>query len=740
MTRRRVHIDIESRSEADLTKVGVYAYAEDPSTEMTMVAYGPHGEEPKIWYPPLSTKPGWGSPAPADLVAAMADPDVELVAHNAGFERTVMNDEPGRRLGLPHTARERWDCTAARAAGMGLPRSLDNASSALGLVHLKDAEGSKLMRLMMKPHKPTKKDPRIWIDDDATILRVGAYCQQDVRVEQAIDAHLPPMRPDERDAWLLTEEMNDRGVLIDTDLLTAVLMMVDEAEDAVLREVRGRTGCTCAPGLKKPALDCPAVHGMHHSYITKWLLSLGLDDEIRNGDGKVSVSKAAVAAMLERDVLLPEQTQEVNDLVRSILVLRQENGGTASKKYMAILRRMSADNRARGAMVYCGAASTGRWSSRGIQLQNLLRMLKLAKPAVLQAAILDVLAGTPFREIHAKYGPPLVIAGELLRPTLIASPGTHMVRGDSSQIEARVLPWLADAEWKLDKFRAYDTVIGRDDKGKKITAGPDLYIVAATGIYQVAEGVITSEDPRRQIGKVSELALGFEGGARALQSMAKAYGMKIPVCPKLEQDEPPPDGTDEWIKVMWRAANPEIASRDRDNPGFWRRMNYAAIDCMRAAPGAWFPVGDLGVAFRRNTEVLTMRLPSGRLLWYWTPRLAQRETPWGTMQDTVIYRSEDSVTHQWREFGAYGGLWTENVVQATARDAMAFWLGLMKKEGIRPVLSVHDEGVGEADKSRWAFPEQAADTVLQIMKTLPPWAKGLPVNADASAGPRYVKA
>jgi DNA polymerase len=732
----KLHIDIETRSTVELTKVGVYAYAEHDTTEITMLAYAFGDDEPAIWYPPLHTRPAggpgwtppdapargtWGASIPDDLRAAMADPSVLLSAHNAGFERIVMNDEAGRRLGIPHTPLERWDCTAGRAANMGLPRSLEGASAALGLAAEKDAEGSKLMRLMMRPRKPTKKDPRTWVDDDATILRVGEYCRQDVRVEQAIDRKLPPLRAEERETWLLTEQMNDRGVLVDTDLLTATMMLVDEAEDAVMHEVRRRTGCVCGTGfLKKPLPECSAVHGMHHSYVTKWLAKLGIDDQVRNEEGKVSVSKAAVQVLLERTDLDP--------LVRGILILRQENGGTASKKYMAMLKRMSRDSRIRGAMVFCGAASTGRWSSRGVQLQNLLRMILLAKPDRLQQAIRDVMAGVGHDLIHELYGPPLVIAGELLRPTLIASPGTHLVRGDSSQIEARVLPWLAGAEWKLNKFRAYDR-----------KEGPDLYIVAATGIYQVPDGEIDKDDPRRQIGKVSELALGFEGGARALQSMAKAYRMKIPVCPKLEQDEEPPDGTDEWIKRMWRAANPEIASRDPNAPGFWRRINQAAIDCMRAGPGPWFPVGASGLAFRRNSEVLVMRLPSGRLLWYWTPRLVQRHTPWGTLQDAVVYRSEDSVTHQWREFQAYGGLWTENAVQATARELMAYWLRLMKAEGIIPVLSVHDEGIGEADCARWPMPDQAVAVIEQIMKTLPPWAAGLPVNADASAGPRYVK-
>lgn len=348
-----LHVDIETRSRADLTKIGVYAYAEHESTEITMVAYAFDDSEPRIWYPPISTRDDWGGPIPPEFSAAMADASIRKMAHNAGFERILTTYGPGQRIGIPHTDREHWDCTAARAASMGLPRSLDGAGAALGLQQQKDAEGSKLMRLMMRPHKPTKKDPRIWIDDDVTILRVGEYCIQDVRAEQAICAKLPPLRAEERETWLLTEEMNDRGVLIDTKLLASVLFMVEEAEDAVMAEIRQLTGCICGDGWRRPLPTCGAAHGLHHSYITKWLCDAGLDDDLRQGDGSLSVGKAIVSALLERD--------DLNPLARVVLHLRQENGGTAAKKYTAILNRMSRDNRLRGVMQYCGAASTGRW-------------------------------------------------------------------------------------------------------------------------------------------------------------------------------------------------------------------------------------------------------------------------------------------------------------------------------------------------------------------------------------------
>lgn len=697
----KLHEDYETRSAADLKKVGIYAYFEHPSTEILCVAWAIDGEAPAVWYPRRE-------PIPARYAAARANPAVKLGAHNSDFERIGAGSAAGRRIGLGPLPRERYDCTAARAARCGLPRTLEGASAAVALPVEKDKEGAALMRRMCKPVKPRKKHGEppappgayVWLEDDASLDRLGAYCCRDVVVEQALDAKLPPLRPDERETWLLTCAMNDRGIAVDADLLLSTLLLVEAAEAEIVGTLAEMTG--------------EHFPSLHHAYVTKWLSSIGYDDLITDG-----VGKAAVAALLERGDLDP--------LVRSVLIIRQEGGGTASKKYAAIMNRLSLDGRLRGVLVYCGAAATGRWSSRGAQLQNLLRMALLKKPARLAAAIRDVCAGATPSEVTDLHGPPIIIAGELLRPTLIASDGNWLVRGDSKQIEARVLPWLAGAEWKLDRFRAFDA-----------GTGPDLYKVAAAGIYKTTADLIADEDPRRQIGKVSELALGFEGGAGALQAMARGYGIKIPRCPPLDRlaGEVAPGGSDEWIKQEWRRANPECSDRDT---GFWARIAGAALACARSEPGAFYPVGDLGLGFVRNSEAMVMRLPSGNSLFYWNPRVEYRATPWGEQRLTVIYRSEDSVTHQWREFAGYGGLFTENAVQATARDLMAYWLRLMDAAGLLPVLTVHDEGVGDVPRARFPLPEDAANAINAIMKQKPGWAGLLPVSADATAGPRYVK-
>lgn len=686
-------LDIETRSCCDLRKAGQYAYAEHPTTEILCVAWALDNDPVAVWYPRTELPP--------DLLAvALADPAVSLVAHNASFERVLLTGAPGQRIGMPAAIEPlgRWVCTAARAACMGLPRTLEGAGGALGLACQKDKDGYRLMLRMCKP-KP-KSSPPQWVDDNDSLRRLGAYCARDVEVERLIYRKLPPLLPAERAAWETTEEMNDRGVRVDTDLLLRLAFLIDDAE----RDLNSRISAATAGAVPRVT---------NHGSLTRWLATRGIDDAAETGIGK-----AALAALLERD--------DIDSLVRGVLLMRREGGKSSAAKYRAILERLSRDGRLRGALVYCGAASTGRWSSRGAQLQNLPRGGSVKN---VNGAIRDLLAGATLGEVEDLHGPPMVVASELLRPVFVAAPTTWLARGDYSQIEARVLPWLAGAEWKLDAFRRYDARIG-----------PDLYRVGASGIYGKAPEEIDSTE--RQVGKVSELALGFQGGPGALQAMARGYGVKIPKFSG-EDRRAASVGTDQWIVNKWRTANPEISATGYDGaPGFWKQLERAAIECMESAPGVVVRVGGNGrpvLEFRRNREAMALRLPSGRSLIYWTPRLRNVETPWGPRL-SVVYRSEDAQTKQWAEFAAYGGLWTENVVQATARDLMADALVRGRARGFAGVLTVHDEGIFELPRSEYQTAADAATAVESLMRETPAWAAGLPVAADASADQRYVKA
>lgn len=664
----KLYIDIETRSPCNLKTSGQYVYAAHPLTEILMMAWAIGDAPIRVWF-------CLSQPMPAELRAALTDTTVTIVAHNVSFERVVMAGVWGLDIPL-----ERWGCTASRAARYGLPRTLDGAAAALGLEVQKDKTGHTLMLAMCKPRairagSPTNPaDPGgrpIYRDAPADIARLAVYCAKDVEVERVIDGILPPLTPPELAMWRMTERVNDRGVCVDTALLLTLTLLVDDAE----RDVNARISAATCGAIPKVS---------DHGALTRWLLARGIDDADDTG-----VGKQAVAAMLDRADLDP--------LIRNVLVMRQQGGGSATKKYRAITQRLSNDGRIRGVLVYCGAAGTGRWSSRGAQLQNLIREDERFNAL---ACIRDILAKATIPELEELYGPILVVCAKLLRPLFTAAPGKVLTRGDYSQIEARILAWLAGAAWKVQAFRDYDA-----------GTGPDLYKIAGAKIYRVEVSEVSK--PQRQIGKVGELALGYGGGKGAFLTMAKGYGVKVT------------EDVAEEIKLAWRAGNPEVVQ-------LWADLEWAAVRCMQVAPGQVFPVGNLGVTFRRTKLALAMRLPSGTSLLYWTPRLAMRPTPWGEDRLSVICRTEDAKTKQWVERALYGGLICENLTQATARDIMADAMVRLEAAGLDPVLTVHDEGIAEAGHN-------SAAEVERILLQAPAWAVGLPIAADCSTAFRYLK-
>jgi DNA polymerase bacteriophage-type len=415
----------------------------------------------------------------------------------------------------------------------------------------------------------------------------------------------------------------------------------------------------------------------NHPALLKWLNGRGYETD--------STDKFAILDLLDRD--------DLDDTTREVLELRRDAGGSSISKIPAIGRHLSADGRLRGALIYAGATATARWSSHGAQLQNLPRpddKLKLHIPSILRDLALNP---TP-AEIEALHGPPLKVVAELLRPVFVAALGNRLVSGDFSQIEARGLAWFAGEERKLAAFRAYDA-----------GTGPDIYCVAASGMFgrTIAKG-----DPERQPGKIVELAGGYGGGIKAIKKTARKFNLKW-------SDEKCAEYRDRW-----RAANPNIVN-------FWAALENAAFQCVATRQDQ--AVGRVRFAMRRKN--LTMQLPSGRQLTYWYVSIKEAELPWGDLAHQVHYWAENSYTRKWQEHKLYGGLLTENLVQATCRDLLAD--AFLRAEQLNPVLTVHDEIVCEIDHP------DAVNILRRIMQTIPQWAHGLPVAADVKAGERYMK-
>lgn len=664
-----LHLDFETRSVVDLRKRGSAIYAADPSTEILCMAYA-FGDEPvHLW------KPGQPFPRSIETHVIQGEP---IYAHNAAFERLIWQHVGHARHGWENVVPQAWHCTMAMAYAMGLPGSLDDAAAAVGLAYRKDAKGARVMLQLSKPRKIVQHAPEhdgatgfeeiIWWDDPAKFEMLYAYCKQDVEVERALHHRLMELSPGEQALWLLDQEINDRGVRVDLD---AIERAIDLADAEAKRLNRAMVAVT-----KGAVATCTAT-----GQLTDWLRWRGVDTE--------GVAKDQVAWLLGHDKL-PD--------VRRALLLRQEAGKSSVAKYKKMRDLAGSYGRMRGLFQYHGAA-TGRWAARGAQLQNLPRPALLHDPAEVEDAVAHF-DDPAYLEIA--YGTPLNVLSDCIRGMLVPAPGHEFVTCDFSNIEGRVLAWLAGETWKLDAFRAFDAGFG-----------PDLYLLAASRIYRCT---LDEAKEHRQVGKVAELACGYQGGVGAFQTMAKNYGLDIS------------DERAEAVKTAWRDAHVAIKT-------FWKDLEYAAI---RAVTSGGVRHAR-GIAFRRAGSFLWCQLPSKRVLCYPYPEVHDKEMPWSTpekpaFRPALTYKAVNGVTRKWERCDTYGGSLAENVTQAVARDLLAHAMRAVEDAGYSVVLHVHDELVAEAP-----LRALTVDKMATMMCTLPPWAAGLPVAAAGWSGTRYRK-
>ena len=311
----------------------------------------------KTWYP------FFNEPIPRDLEEALLDPNVILCAHNSSFERVLETMCPIREQKLLSPAvvaaikpLERWHCTAAKAAAAGLPRTLDGAAKALGIPAQKDIDGSRIMLRTCKPHGINEDGSYIWWAPEDAIRREGLYCERDVEPERQIDKALPDLSPFETKVWRLTERMNDRGIAVDSQLLTCMANFVSEAEKELNQRLRVATcplheagDIRACQNPNKCEMNCGNVPKIsNHMALRKWLVAQGYDDIEEKGIGKDVIKE-----MLDSD--------DLPTLVREVLTMRKEGGKSSTAKYKGVINRLSSDGRIRGSSVYCGAAATGRF-------------------------------------------------------------------------------------------------------------------------------------------------------------------------------------------------------------------------------------------------------------------------------------------------------------------------------------------------------------------------------------------
>jgi DNA polymerase family A len=671
--------DVETRSAAQLAKgkesVGARAYAEHPTTEVLCVAFARGNGPVQTWLP--------GEPIPAAVFEAAADLSCRWVAHNAAFERAVVERILSSQHGWPIVPVERWVCTMALALSHAYPGGLEAAADALGLVNKKDVALAKEVAVMWKPRKPKRgEDPNVlhWVDTPELRLKLQAYNRQDVVTERELHQRLQALPPAEQEVWVVDAEINDLGVHIDAPLGTAAAALTIRALADLNEQLCRVTGGAVEKTTKVQELK-------------KWLALQGV---VLPRRPKKKKGGTEWEPCLEEDDIARLLAGELPLAARTALEIRLQAAQSAVSKFARMLKTRCADGRVRNLYRVYGTV-TGRWSGEGFQPQNLKRPEHLHTDEAIAEAIGIVLAGN-YEAAKARYPDLLGVLGDLSRSMLIPAPGCRFIVGDYSTIEARVLALLAGDTAKLARFRDFDAGIGRD-----------LYCIAAEEVLGLAH--VASSSPQRQLGKVFELGLGYQMGPdRLLTTIRKA---RLPDMENITETD-----TDRWV-TKWRAGNPAIVA-------FWATLDAAARSAVRH-PGITVPCRL--VSFLTTENVLRMRLPSGRELSYPAPRIAPGR--FGKAQ--VVFTDMEAGRRRGRQ--VYGGMWAENVTSAVARDLLVEAMKRLRAAGYRLALHTHDEVVAEMPIGQGGMAE-----FKQLLIAAPAWIdSSLPIAAKVFECARFKK-
>ena len=608
-----------------------------------------------------------GEEIPEHAVRMLADPDVTKHAYNAAFEWYCLN-----RAGY-RTPLEQWRCTMAHGLYCGYTAGLDATGKAIGLPQDKQklAAGKALIRYFCVPCRPTKTNGnRTWnqpwhAKEKWELFK--EYNRQDVVTERAILNRLEqfPMPEAEQKQWQMDVLMNAFGVRVDTELIKGALY-IDAVSTQELTEEAVRI-----TGLGNPNSGAQLV---------PWLNTQCGRERFQD------IQKATVADALDHREDYPED-------VRRMLEIRQQLGKTSIKKYVAMDTAKGEGDRVRGLTQYYGANRTGRWAGRMVQMQNLprnyLKTLDYAR---------NLVKDKNYAGLKLLYGNVPDTLSQLIRTAFIPSEGNKFVVSDFSAIEARVIAWLAGEQWVNEVFATH---------GK-------IYEATAAQMFDVPVDRIVKGNPEsslRQKGKVATLALGYQGGTSALIAMG-ALNMG------LTEDELPD------IVSRWRQANPRI----RD---LWYAVENAALAAMETAR----PQAIRGLIFALEGDLLygqsflTVRLPSGRKLYYPKPFL--KENQFG--KQALHYYTVGQQTRKWEVASTYGGKMTENIVQAIARDCLAVTLERIYDRGLQTVFHVHDEVIIDAPM------ETTVEEICDLMAEPVPWAPGLILKGAGFESSYYMK-
>ena len=648
---RELGIDIETYSSHDLARCGVYRYVGAPDFAVLLFAYS-------IDNGPVSCVDfARGEKLPVGIADALMNPDVVKTAWNAAFERICLS----KHLGLSEPMDPaQWKCTMVRAARMGLPLSLEQCAEVLRLANGKMAEGRALIRFFSMPGRNGVRHLPDAAPDRWDMFK--KYCIRDVEVEQALLAKVRRLEPagfDEQ-LYIADQEINDRGVLIDRVLVDKAARFDAEYKAGLLKEAQQITG-----------MDNPNSAAQIKEYLKR-----------ATGLSVASINKKNIDEIEDALTYWPK--------ARRVMALRREMAKTSNKKYEAMQTCVCNDGRIHGLLQFCGAARTGRWAGRLVQVQNLpqnhLSDLNYARGLVKTGDL---------EEFEMNYANVSQVLSELIRTSFIASPGHILHVCDFSAIEARVIAWIAGENWVLDVFRN----------------GGDIYCATASQMFGVPVEKHGANSHLRQKGKISVLALGYGGGVAALEAMG---GSRLGLTEREEE---------ETVR-LWREANPKIVR-------LWSIVEKAAVSAIKTGNTVTIHRG-ITVAFRWGMLIIT--LPSGRTICYPRARIGMEyDDGWRGEHEIIEYEGVNQNTKKWEVTRTYGGKLTENIVQAVARDILGVVMLRARRDNLPIVFHVHDEIVVEAPVDR-----PLADVEALFSEQID-WCHDLPLKGAGYSTPYYLK-
>lgn len=676
-------LDLETYCERPISD-GTYAYAE--AAEITLFAWAIDDGPVQVW--DCTEQPL----CPAELGAALADPLQVVVAHNAMFDRTVL------RFRYPSSCPpiERWRCNMVRAMAHGLPGSLDKLGELFGLVEddRKIKAGRDLMMLFCKPRPKNQKLRRATRETHPVEwTRFKEYAGRDIVAMRALWKKLPEWNYTDQELalWHLDQAINDRGVHVDQAFVEAAQREAQRAQGA----------------LKAATAEATDGALLSTTQRDKTLAYLLAEYGVELPDLRASTLERRV-----RDETLPEG-------LRHLLAIRMEASMTSSSKYGKIARAVNADGRVRGTLQFDGALRTRRWAGRTIQPQNLMRPPRyLERQADWDEAVEAIKVGA----VDLMYAHPAEVCAATVRAALAAAPGKKLVVADLANIEGRGLAWLAGEAWKLQAFREYDA-----------GTGPDLYKLAYARAF--GSSVDAVDKAQRQIGKVMELMLGYQGGVGAFITGAATYDIDLDAMARAVLAVADPDAVRQareflvWarkpkrstfgladdtfvacdtVKRLWRAAHARTEA-------LWHETEAAVREAIET-PGYTIAIRGAFKASRAGAW-LRLVLPSGRALCYPSPRVDDG--------GQISYMGVSQYTKKWTRIKTHGGKLIENAVQSLSRDVLAEAMVGIEDAGYPLVLTVHDEILTEVPRT----PDYTVERLCALLARNPAWAPDLPLAA-----------